>query len=203
MTDTNVWFYTLSAIPQTLAGMIALAAIFITFKLTYIKQTIHDEIAIAKWFLLKTEPMRYGKSIAHMSKGALTRAFKEETREFSHKFNRNGLDNEYLETLGKEFSDIIDGSHRTIGSHPRMFIFFLRQKALSLEKNVAAGHRIFAYLRWSIFFAVVPIVFSLILLPMVLVLQYHFFIIGGVAAIALSVWGIMYTSYSIFKISPI
>jgi hypothetical protein len=39
----NIWFYTLSTIPQTLAAVIALFAIFVVYKVTQIDQVIRIE----------------------------------------------------------------------------------------------------------------------------------------------------------------
>lgn len=40
--ESNFWFYSLSAIPQTLAAMITLAATFVVFKLNFIQEKIRD-----------------------------------------------------------------------------------------------------------------------------------------------------------------
>src|SRR3989339_108620 len=49
----NYWYYTLSAIPQTLAAMIALTATFIVFKLNFLSQQIYKNRSdLARFILL-------------------------------------------------------------------------------------------------------------------------------------------------------
>jgi len=48
----NYWYYTLSAIPQTLAAMIALAATFVVFKLAIISERINETRKDLRRFIL-------------------------------------------------------------------------------------------------------------------------------------------------------
>lgn len=195
------WYYTLSAIPQTLAAMIALAATCIMFKLTYIKQTIREDLPIARWFLLKIDPNRYDSAIMKMSKRTIAREFSMCARNCYEKAIRGEMQKDKWHVLWEEFSDIVDGSHRSFASHPEKMIGFLVEKARLLEKNVISGQRAFAYLRRSIFFTTVPILFSLFFLPLHSIIAGSFFIVG--CAVVLALWGVAYTSYSVWKISPI
>ena len=50
--DTNYWYYTLSAIPQTLGAIIALSATFVVFKLNFISEKIKDSRTDLRRFIL-------------------------------------------------------------------------------------------------------------------------------------------------------
>ena len=195
------WYYTLSAIPQTLAAMIALAATFIIFKLTYVKQTIREDLLLAKWFLLAVEPGRYGAIILKMSKRSIAREFIKQTRAMNKEIAAGTLSKERWHVLWDEFSDVVEGSYRHFASHPEKIALFLEQKASSLENNVVSGQRIFSYLRRSIFFTAIPIVFSLLFLPLYGLVSGSLIIVGF--AVLLAVWAVIFTSYSVLKISPI
>lgn len=195
------WYYTLSTIPQTLAAMITLAATFIIFKLTSIKNTIREDLKIAKWFLLAIDAEYYGSRIMRMSKRAIAHDFSEQSEKMYCKMIKEGLERKEWSLLWNEFSDVIDGSHRSFASHPEKIMLFLTEKAASLEKNVESGQHIFFYLIWSIFFTVLPIMFSLIFLPLYALLSGSFLILES--AVVLALWGVGYTSYSVWKISPI
>ncbi|MDZ4260266.1 MAG: hypothetical protein U1A25_01250, partial [Candidatus Sungbacteria bacterium] len=160
------WYYTLSTIPQTMAAMIALAAMFIIFKLTAVKDTIREDLKIAKWFLLSVDAEYYGSRIMRMSKRAVAHEFSEQSQKMYRKVTKGKLEREQWSLLWNEFSDVVDGSHRSFASHPEKIMLFLTEKAILLEKNVESGQHIFFYLIWSIFFSVLPIIFSLIFLPL-------------------------------------
>lgn len=195
------WYYSLSTIPQTLAAMITLAATFIIFKLSHIKNTIRADLPLAKWFLLAIDSPRYGTTVLTMSKHAVAHRFSEEIVTIGKEAEAGTLSRERWHTIWNEFSNIVDDSHRSFASHPERMIFFLQQKARSLEKNIVSGERVFSYLIWSIFFTATPIVFSLIFLPLYQIVSGSFFIVAG--AVVLAIWGVLYTSYSVWKISPI
>lgn len=195
------WYYTLSTIPQTLAAMITLAGMFIIFKLTAVKDTIREDVKIAKWFLLAIDAEYYGSRIMRMSKRAIAHDFGEQSEKMYRKMIKGRLKREQWSVLWNEFSDVVDGSHRSFASHPEKIMFFLTEKAMSLEKNVESGQHIFFYLIWSIFFTALPIIFSLIFLPLYALLSGSFLIVE--CAVALAIWGVGYTSYSVWKISPI
>ncbi|MDP3770363.1 MAG: hypothetical protein Q8R40_05510 [bacterium] len=191
----------MSTIPQTMAAMIALAAMFIIFKLTAVKDTIREDLKIAKWFLLSVDAEYYGSRIMRMSKRAVAHEFSEQSQKMYRKVTKGKLEREQWSLLWNEFSDVVDGSHRSFASHPEKIMLFLTEKAILLEKNVESGQHIFFYLIWSIFFSVLPIIFSLIFLPLYALLSGSFLIVA--CAVALAIWGICYTSYSVWKISPI
>lgn len=52
MENSNYWFYTLSAVPQTLAAMIALAATFVVFRVNTISKKIEESRNDLRRFML-------------------------------------------------------------------------------------------------------------------------------------------------------
>lgn len=200
MHDSNLWFFTLSAIPQTIAAMFALSATFIMFKVSAIKHAIRDDIRVAKWFLLWSDPERNGRRILLMSKDEIARRFHTAVVDFLAAREEGRISAEESEYLRGQFNEIVDVEHRSYGISADMMCVFLLQKAGEFERSVKNGKRMYLYLRMSLASAVAAILFSLIFLPSYYAVTYEYHAVVIILAIAFSVWSVYITSRSIWNI---
>lgn len=199
MHSPEFWFFTLSSIPQTLGAMIVMAATFALFKLSFVKQSMVEDIKIAKWFLLKADPEVFVENLIMMPKDAVADHFKKAVRNLRVDAPWLGLGQNQWKAVQDEFPEIIDIFHRPFAASPERIITFLTHKAFDLEKEIMTGKLIFRYLRYSIFFTIVPIIFSLVALPLYSLMPDPFMAIG--VSVLLAVWGVIYMTYSILKVA--
>lgn len=199
MHSPEFWFFTLSSIPQTLGAMIVMAATFAIFKLSFVKQSMAEDIKIAKWFLLKADPDIFVENLIRMPKEGIADHFRKAVNNLRTDAPWLGLGQQQWRVVQDEFPEIIDTVHRPFAASPERIITFLTHKASDLEKEITTGKRIFGYLRYSIFFTVVPVVFSLIALPLYSFVANPFLVIG--ISVLLALWGVLYMTYSVLKVA--
>ena len=199
MQGPEFWFFTLSSIPQTLGAMIVMAATFALFKLSFVKQSMAEDIKIAKWFLLKADPEVFIENLIIMPKEVIASHFKKAVRNLRVDAPWLGLGQNQWRAVQDEFPEIIDRWHKPFAASPERIITFLTHKALDLEKEIMTGQRIFRYLRYSIFFTIVPIIFSLAALPLYALVPDPYMVIG--ISVLLAIWGVVYMTYSIVKVA--
>ena len=135
MHSPEFWFFTLSSIPQTLGAMIAMAATLVMFKLSFIKQSMGEDIRIARWFLLKADPDVFVEQIGMMSKNDIAAHFKHITDGLRTDAPWLGLGQNQWRAVQEEFPKMIDVPHRIFALTPDRIITFLRQKAFELAKS--------------------------------------------------------------------
>ena len=199
MDHPEFWFFTLSSIPQTLGAMIVMAATFALFKLNFVKQSMAEDIKIAKWFLLKADSALFVENLIIMPKDSIADHFKKAVSNLRLDAPWLGLGQQQWRAVQDEFPEIIDTVHRPFAASPERIITFLTHKASDLEKEITTGKRIFGYLRYSIFFTVIPIVFSLVALPLYSFVSNPFLVIG--ISLLLALWGVLYMMYGILRIA--
>lgn len=199
------WFYTLSAIPQTLAALIALAATFIVHRLEHLNQFIKRDYELARWFLLKFDPDKYSKIFKDMTDGDLAIAFKEASNRLKKGETWLGLEQYQFGGIRDEFPNVIGSYYGFLGyftSTPDRMAEFIQQRAHNFQENVNNKSRLYDYLKSAIRNIVFPIVFSLILLPLYpLIPKTNMKAVIVAVVVVLAVYSVINTAKSVWEIS--
>lgn len=201
----NYWLYTLSAIPQTLAAMIALSATFFVFKLNSISEDIRKN---------RNDLRRLSFLLAPSGQGEIHIIEKKTDEEFA-KFYKSGLKviNRASDTLGldvdafgkvkEEMSRIIHDEWLGLSkARPGRIADYLFAKEELLTRSLLIKKIIKSQLKWSLISTISVVVASLSALP-----QYYFFCsnqqtIVEVILVA-SLISVVYMAYSVWKIATV
>ena len=197
MIDSNFWYYTLSAIPQTLGAIIALSATFVVFKLNYFERSLDAELRVAKWFLLKMH--LYEKvDIEDVPKKEIINEFKARIGPANMNLGLSQFA-PYGNNIWDEFSSIVDQYNKFYTTSPERVLSFLKMTSKSLDSTFTNRENILGLLKTSLVISTIAIVFSLIFLPLFNLFVYHWPIV--LIAIILALAGIIYSTISVWLIS--
>lgn len=195
--DSNSWFYSLSAIPQTLAAMIALTATFVVYKLSRIKDYISRHAEEVKIFLPHLVPEEkitdpgsiFEEKVAELLGRGLKKLdiSKEDlgTTEFKH--------------LKNAFDNILHLQHIHLESTKENLFDYLNHKNQIITTLINKKNLANRALKNSLFFTAMPIALSLVLLPLYGILAGRPLILT--LMIAASCFSIAYTAYTVWQIS--
>lgn len=197
------WFYTLSAIPQALAAMIAVVATFAVYRLSYINQLITPDLKFAHWFLLKIDPGKYYQSFTNEK---IPEIFEEEAAKLEKNKERLGLTVNQFTGIQDELSEIIKTYYGLLGgyytSNSERMREFIQQKAKGYKENNDSKKQLYNILKTSIKITAFPIIFSLIFLPFYSIIPWLFLRITIVfIAVVSALCSIKYTAKGVWKIS--
>lgn len=207
--DSNYWYYTLSAIPQTLAAMIALAAMFVVFKLDVISKKITEgRIDLRRFILLVTslldknvdsteiheiEPLNHKDFLKLYEKGLINLMPKDDFL---------GLKEDIYNKYKKEMERIIEKEwHSYYPADPDRIFGYLSMKKEFFKRLLLDRIRILFLLKVSLTMVTLTIIISLIVLP-----NYDYFcgsqcVVGFI--VFLSALSILITSVSVWIITKI
>lgn len=196
--DTNFWFYTLSTIPQTLGAIIALTATFVIFRLNHIEaRTQHEHKEIKLW-ILPLFPEKEIDEISKLDDSAMLVRLKEGIKKLDLKKQHLGFN---------KYNDLFDLSKEVISSFGRGFepteerIYnYILEKARILESLLVNRKNALRYLKSCLLITVVPIVASIVLLPLhTRVMSYDVYIVSVLVGLAGA--SVLYTVYCIWRIA--
>ncbi|MEK7654270.1 MAG: hypothetical protein AAB345_03225 [Patescibacteria group bacterium] len=200
MTESGIWYYTLSAIPQTLAAMIALVATFVVYKLSRVSDRVEKERGLVKSFLFHLHPEKEIHHIEGMRGEELLEALQVGIAKLDPEEKDLGFEEfKKLESLLKEF---IEAWHRRTGTSGQTIYNFLRQKENIFRNLVHTRKLAIKLLVACLFLTAIPTCVSLLALPNVEYFGANLlpiaFALSGLAAIS-----ILFTTYSVWKIAKL
>lgn len=198
----NYWYYTLSAIPQTLAAMIALAATFFVFRLNFISEEIRRNRKDLSRFILLLAPGSQGE--IHI----IEQKTEEEFLEFYEqaleqiKFNRPNLGFEKYEKLEKEMWRIISKDWNSyFKARPERIANYLYMKRDILKYMLSVKKMAKSLLGLTLLATTLMIILSLCILPNHDALCKPKLILGIVLFGALA--SVILTAYSVWRIATV
>ncbi len=200
MIEPGIWYYTLSAIPQTLAAMIALVATFVVYKLSRVSDRVEKERGLVKSFLMHLHPEKEIHHIENMRGEELLIALQEGIAKLDPEEKDLGFDAfKKLEALLKE---IIESWHLRAGTSGQKVYDFLRQKENIFRNLVHARKYSLNLLVVCLFLTAIPTVASLLMLPNIVYFSANLlpitFALAGLASIS-----ILFTALSVWKIAKL
>lgn len=200
MYNSDIWLFTLAAIPQTLAAMIALVATFVVYKLSRVSDRVEKERGLVKSFLLHLHPEKEIHHIEGMRGEELLEALQEGIAKLDPEEKDLGFDAfKKLEALLKE---IIEAWHLRTGASGQKIYDFLQQKENIFRNLVHTRKLAINLLVACLFLTALPTCLSLLALPNVEYFAENLFQItlalSGFASIS-----IIFTTYSVWKIAKL
>lgn len=200
MNEPGLWYYTLSAIPQTLAAMIALVATFVVYKLSRISDRVEKERSLVKSFLLHLHPEKEIHHIEGMRGDELLEALQEGIAKLDPEEKDLGFSAfKKLEAILKE---IIESWHLRTGASGQKVYDFLKQKESIFGNLVQARKYSMRLLVICLFLTAIPTCASLLILPNVEYFAANLlpiaFALSGFASIS-----ILITALSVWKIAKL
>jgi hypothetical protein len=205
--DTNYWYYTLSAVPQTLAATIALAATFSVVKLDQLSKKIYDaRVDLRRFMLLITSEVEGVEKEIHdiepLQDKAFLALYERCFNTLKPRDNSLGVSNGIYVRLQREMSRIIKLEWHS-GYPARSFRIygFLKMKKDLFKLMLLARSESMRLMLLSLVFAVSNIVISLLVLP-----NYNYFN-GSIkivyAVVFLAALSVIITAWSVWRISRV
>lgn len=202
----NYWFYTLSAIPQTLAAMIALAAMFVVFRLDVISKKIDESrIELRRFILLVTSRLDKEKNqteiheIEPLSHDNFLKLYEKGLNSLVPNNEFLGLEREVYRKYGDEMWRIINQEWRSYYSVDKDRIFgYLTMKKEVFERLLLIKRKSLFLLITSLAISAITISASLCVLPNYAYLNGSWSIVYTI--VILAVLSIVITSFSVWTI---
>ncbi len=215
--DNSYWYYTLSAIPQTLAAALALAATFVIFKMSMLHGRIESRAAEAAKLLAIAES-------GSADDGEIDQVGSQEK-------TLEGLDEllaglkggvgaadrtalmaaitEYYHSFGEEHHQFFvpPATHDGDDAPRRKVAVHMERLRDSLAVLLEHKRRSFGYLRLNLIFTLAPMSLSLFLLPLHDYIEhdpFHGVLIDDLLVavlVACAIASLSYTAYSVWKIA--
>ncbi|MDQ5968854.1 MAG: hypothetical protein QG579_11 [Patescibacteria group bacterium] len=165
----DYWYYTLSAIPQTLAAVIALAAAFTTLKLDYISKIIKEtRIDLRRFILLTTSKLDIKEihTIEPLSDKEFLKVFKEGLSSLDEHNHQLGLTSDMFNKYSDEMFRIINKDWNSRYGPDDFRVFgYLKMKKEIFEKLIEQKDEIIYLMTSSLILVGFVITVSLIILP--------------------------------------
>ena len=195
--DTGYWYYTLSAIPQTLAAVIALSATFVVFKMNVVQEALKLNGASIKSFIMVAHPEKTYRDIISLRPKAMADEFERLIKDL--RGLPEGTD-PLLERMMEQTKTVVGAHGYFMPNKENMFEFLETTNGLFREDESRLD-TIKDQLKLSIICTVAPLVGSLLILP-------HDGALHASAAIPtaftlLSAVSIIYASWSVWRIATI
>ncbi len=198
--DNNFWFYTLSAIPQTLGAVIALTATFVIFKLNQIESKTQIEYNEIKEWVMPLLPDIRIHDLTKLDDGEMLEKLEEGIGKLDPRQSDLGftgyaklceLYKDVIKSHKRHFEPTGDRIYQYLLERKRMFTHLLdiRKKALRLLKK-------------SLLLTVVPLAGSIVFLPLYQqVIRFGFVIV--ILFVILAVFAVVYTARSVWWLASI
>ncbi len=198
--DLGFWYYTLSAIPQALAAMIAVVATFVIYKVSRVSDRTEREKDVIKRFLLVLNPEKEIHDIESMRGWDVLRALREGVAKLDPKQPKLGFAN--YNDLQKLFGELASSWQRGFEVSESRVYEFLKQKAEVLARLVTTRKRSLRYLVVSLVVATIPSALAFLSIAHIEMMQTlnnaNLFVTILTVLASLS---FVYTSYSVWKIA--
>lgn len=195
--DSNFWFYTLSAVPQTLAAVIALVATFSVFKISKIYELIEQIVDSVKDYLLPLDPSKEIHEIENFDARDVLAALNEGLK----KIPRNNMEYESFDNLRDLLSKEIERRHRHFEATPERIYEFLLQKRNALSGLLEQRRIVRRQILISFILNAATILMALILLPTFNVWSGNCRIGLLVMVVMMATISLIYTVCSAYKIA--
>lgn len=196
--DNNFWFYTLSTIPQTLGAVIALSATFVIFKLNHIESRTQKEYEEIKEWIMPLHPDIEIPDITKLDDSAMLQKLKEGIEKL--KKDKPNLDFNGYDKLRDLYNEVINSYKRHFEATEIRIYNYLLEKERILSSLLGVRRNALHRLKISLALTVLPIVGSIIFLPLYQQITYCPWIIVLILVV-LAIIGICYTAYSVWKIA--
>lgn len=197
--DSNFWFYTLSTIPQTLGAVIALSATFVIFKLNHIESRIKKECDEIKEWIMPLLPEIEIHEITKLDDSGISQKLKEGVKILNLKDSRLGIGDGRYNKLYDLYKGVILSYKRKFEPTRERIYEYLREKDHILTSLLEVRKNALYHLEISLSLTVLPIVGSIVFLPLYNQITYRTLIV--LVLIVLAIIGICYTAYSVWRIA--
>ena len=196
--ETNFWFYTLSAIPQTLAAVIALSATFVIFKLNHIESRTQKEYDEIREWIMPLLPDLEIHDITKLNDSGMLARLSEGIKKLKRDEANLGFDG--YDKLRDLYKEVIVAHKRHFDATEHRVYDYLVEKERLLTSLLEVRKTALQRLKNSLILTVLPIACSIILLPLCDKLScYGFGLV--LAMVVLAVIAVSYTAYSVWKIA--
>jgi hypothetical protein len=196
--DMGYWYYTLSAIPQTLAAVIALSATFVVFKMKDVQLAVNATGATIKSFLMVAHPEKTYREIVSLRPKAMADEFSVLIHEL------RGMPSEGTDPLIErmmERTKTVAGSQGYFMPNKENMLEFLETSNSLFRDDESRLDTIKDLLKLSIICTVAPLIGSLLVLPHDA--SFHAAAAIPVAFTLLSGVSIIYAAWSVWRIATI
>lgn len=198
------WFYTLSAIPQTLAAMIALAATFVIYKLSLLETRINEFRAKMTRYSLLLTSSRQGEihQVEELTHTEYLLWLQEGFNALKENDSNLGLGFGMYERFKTEMERVIREEYRSgFEAEPKRIYDLLKQRINFLNKTLEARNQSFLLLRLSIISVAFVIIVALFFLPNISF--FHGSLCWVLVIVGMSVLSILQTVWTVFKVARI
>ena len=161
--NSNIWYYTLSTIAQTLAAILALGGTFIIFKFNTMKERVDALRDITINMLIRVFQKINSKSFDDMNDNELIRQARNELSRLDNK--KMDLGDNDLRTRLIEFFRDITKQNVSYETNEQM-ITYLKNKIGRFETDNNRKNEVFKYLKISLLFLSLTIIASILFLPL-------------------------------------
>lgn len=196
--DSNFWFYTLSAIPQTLGAVIALSATFVIFKLNHIESRTKKEYDELKEWIMPLHPEIEIPDITKLDDSAMLQKLREGMGKLKKDESNLGFDG--YDKLRDLYGEVINSYKRHFSATEARIYDYLQEKDRILSSLLEVRRSALRRLKAALVLTVLPIVGSIIFLPLYQQVSYCRAVIVATLVI-FAIIGICYTAYSVWKIA--
>jgi len=162
--DSHFWFYTLSAIPQTLGAIIALAAIFVIFKLDHIENRLQKESREIEEWLMPLFPSMEIHEVTRLDYSAMLQKLSEGIKKLSPGERNLAFDG--YNKLCDLLREVIASYKRYYDASEERIYEYLAEKERILKSLLEVRKNALRRLKISLYFIVLSIVASIIFLPL-------------------------------------
>ncbi|HRH55837.1 MAG TPA: hypothetical protein PK609_03170 [Candidatus Paceibacterota bacterium] len=197
--DSNFWFYTLSAIPQTLGAIIALTATFVIFKLNHIEERtkreydeVKDWVSTILWELKIHDLTKFDDN-------AMLDKLNEAIARLDPEKEKFGLEDARFRQLNAVYEHVLISLQRKIDSYKNIYDYLLEKRRI-LSSLIEVRRSALFRLKISLGLTALLIAISIVLLPFYNLLSSCGYFIVGTLAIFSSV-AVLYTAVSVWDIA--
>ncbi|OHA03498.1 MAG: hypothetical protein A3J58_03230 [Candidatus Sungbacteria bacterium RIFCSPHIGHO2_02_FULL_52_23] len=197
MQDLNFWFFTLSAIPQTLGALVALVVAFVIYRIGEIDRLLGRDIPRMKRCLLAATDATIAE-LNEQSSREILRDLQKFLATMDPERSELGLELPRHAELVEVFDRMTDEEYGIVSSNSREIYLYLQEKANKIEVSLNSRALILEYLKVSVILSLFTIVASLGIMPQssFFLPQTRGFIVACV--LFLTVVSAAYTGYSVF-----
>lgn len=200
--DNNFWFYTLSAIPQTLGALIALAATFIIFKLNHIETRTKEEHSEITTWLMPLFPEIEPDQLTKFDDSEILVKLREGINKLDRGKETLGVDGNTYNNLYDLYKElVIYFRKRRFEPTPQRIYDYLVEKERILSSLLTVRKNALKYLSRCLALTVIPIVGSILILPFRGQFSIFCAYVLVVIMVLFAVAAVSYTAYCVKRIA--
>jgi hypothetical protein len=200
--ESNYWFYTLSAVPQTLAAIMAFSATFFILKLGKLQQQKNTFLNDMSRFLALLKRDKLTSEILKLDDDGIIDILRI-VNKLKPEDSKMGVGPKQYAKYKTEMEFVIQKERSIYKPSPQKIYDYLLHQKVFFEETAAAKRDILGRIKWNLFPVTLTITASLVLLPFHNWLSENLLVCIILLAIVLvlTVFSIILTAWNIYQIS--